>query len=112
KNLSDEKMIKDVSIYARKGEIVGIAGLVGAGKTELCKALFGAIPLKTGEIYLNGKKLSIQQPYMAVSQGLALVPEARRKEGVLIDEPVHTNLTLPSIKRFVKRGFIDFIKEY
>ena len=78
KNLSDEKMIKDVSIYARKGEIVGIAGLVGAGKTELCKALFGAIPLKTGEIYLNGKKLSIQQPYMAVSQGLALVPEERR----------------------------------
>lgn len=112
KNLSDEKMIKDVSIYARKGEIVGIAGLVGAGKTELCKALFGAIPLKTGEIYLNGKKLSIQQPYMAVSQGLALVPEERRKEGVLIDEPVHTNLTLPSIKSFVKRGFIDFIKEY
>ena len=57
KNLSDDRMVRDVSIYVRKGEIVGIAGLVGAGKTELCKAIFGAAPLKAGEIFLNGKKL-------------------------------------------------------
>ncbi len=101
KNLSEEyDRVRDVSFQVRAGEIVGITGLVGAGKTELCKTLFGAFPIKSGEVLLHGKPLKISSPHKAVKQGVALVPEERRKEGILVDEPVFVNLTLPSLDKF------------
>lgn len=112
KNLKDNKTLKGVSLDVKQGEIVGIAGLVGAGKTELCKALFGAEPITSGEILLNGKSLSLKDPNHAVREGIALVPEERRKEGVLVEESVMTNLTLPSLESFSKNSFIKFKKEY
>jgi len=112
KNVSDNKILKDVTINVRQGEIVGIAGLVGAGKTELCKALFGAESITTGEIILKGKSLFLKTPYHAVKEGIALVPEERRKEGVLVHESVMTNLTLPSLESFSNNSFIEFKKEY
>ncbi|WP_353107019.1 sugar ABC transporter ATP-binding protein [Acetoanaerobium noterae] len=112
KNLQDNKTLKGVNLDIRKGEIVGIAGLVGAGKTELCKALFGAEQITAGEITLNGKKLNLKTPYHAVSEGIALVPEERRKEGVLVEESVVTNLTLPSLENFSKNNFVQFKKEH
>ncbi len=100
--------VRDVSFTVRAGEIVGVTGLVGAGKTELCKTLFGAYPVKSGEILLHGKPLTINSPHAAVSQRVALVPEERRKEGVLVDEPVFVNLTLPSLSRFTRGpAFVD-----
>ncbi|MCT4595302.1 MAG: sugar ABC transporter ATP-binding protein [Anaeromicrobium sp.] len=112
KNLKDNKMLKGINLDVRKGEIVGIAGLVGAGKTELCKALFGAEPITSGEIILNGKNLSLKDPNHAVEEGIALVPEERRKEGILVEESVMTNLTLGSLESFSKNSFIQFKKEY
>ena len=104
--------VRNVSFTVRAGEIVGITGLVGAGKTELCKTLFGAYPMKSGEILLRGKPLHIKSPHAAVHQGMALVPEERRKEGVLVDEPVFVNLTLPSLDRFTKGpAFVDTLAE-
>ena len=100
--LSDADKVKNVSLHVRAGEIVGLAGLVGAGKTELCKTLFGHTPITTGEVILNGRRLSLKTPHHAVKSGLALVPEERRKEGVLVQESVTTNLTAASVGKFTK----------
>ena len=101
KDLSDEEgMVKDVSFYVRKGEIIGISGLVGAGKSELCKTIFGDRAKKAGKVILNGKELSIKSPTDAVKNKLGLVPEERRKEGVLIDESVYFNLSAADLSKF------------
>lgn len=106
--LSDTEKIKNISLHLRAGEIVGIAGLVGAGKTELCKTLFGHTSITKGEVVLNGRKLSLKTPHHAVNSGLALVPEERRKEGVLVQESVTTNLTAASVGKFSKiLSFVD-----
>ncbi|MBP2018953.1 simple sugar transport system ATP-binding protein [Symbiobacterium terraclitae] len=101
--------VTDVSLTVRSGEIVGVAGLVGAGKTELCKTIFGALPARSGEMVLRGKPLKVTSPFAAVKQGLALVPEERRKEGVLVEESVVTNLTAASLGNFC--GALDFINK-
>lgn len=103
--IRDEGKVGDVSLNVRKGEIVGIAGLVGAGKTELCRALFGVSETATGELRLNGAKLPFGNPHRAVRSGLALVPEERRREGVFVDESVTTNLTSASLFRYTIGGF-------
>ncbi len=103
KDLNEELgRVRDVSFSLRAGEIIGVTGLVGAGKTELCKTLFGALPIKSGEVILHGKPLKITSPHAAVKQGIALVPEERRKEGILVEEPVYVNLTLPSLDKFTR----------
>ena len=103
----EQGRVRDVSLTVRAGEIVGVTGLVGAGKTELCKTLFGAYPIRSGQVRLHGKPLKITSPHAAVNQGVTLVPEERRKEGILVDEPVYVNLTLPSLDTFT-RG-VDFV---
>jgi len=106
--LYDTGVIKDFNMHVKAGEIVGVAGLVGAGKTELCKALFGATKITTGEILINGNKVKIKNPNDAVRHGIALVPEERRKEGILVQESVATNLTASSLSKFAKVfSFVD-----
>lgn len=108
-NLSEkEGAVERINMYVRAGEIVGVAGLVGAGKTELCKTIFGALRINSGDILLNGKKINVKSPYKAVKQGIALVPEERRKEGVLVEEPVYINITAASLSNFC--GPFDFLK--
>ena len=109
KNLHDEGVVKGISMHVRAGEVLGVAGLVGAGKTELCKTLFGATRKTAGDIILKGKTLRIKNPHQAVKQGIALVPEERRKEGILVTEPVSSNLSSANLNRFTKVfGFLDF----
>ena len=98
--------VNDVSFYVRKGEIVGIAGLVGAGKSELCKTIFGAYEKTGGTITLNGKELKIKIPTDALKQGIALVPEERRKEGVLVGETVTFNLSAAALDKFCAGAFV------
>lgn len=107
-HLYDHEKLSDVSLHVRKGEIIGIAGLVGAGKTELCKTLFGEKKITSGEIKLHGKKLKMASPYQAVKQGIALVPEERRKEGILVEESVVTNLTAANLGAFTSA--LSFVK--
>lgn len=104
KSISDTDKVKNVELFIRKGEIVGLAGLVGAGKTELCRALFGASSTSTGDTYLQGRKLRVRSPHEAVKHGLALVPEERRREGVFVDESVSDNITASVLSRFTKWG--------
>lgn len=108
KNLSGaEGKVNDVSFYVRKGEIVGIAGLVGAGKSELCKTLFGGYKKTGGTITVNGKELKIKNPSDAVKNRMALVPEERRKEGVLVEENVTFNLSAACLGKFCTASFIN-----
>ena len=99
--------VDDVSLHIRKGEIVGIAGLVGAGKSELCKTIFGAYKKTGGTITLNGRELKIKTPSDAVRQGIALVPEERRKEGVLVNETVAFNLSAANLADFCTASFVN-----
>lgn len=107
-NLSDtEGKVNDVSIHVKAGEIVGIAGLVGAGKSELCKTIFGAYKKAGGKVILNGKEMKIKTPSDAVKGGIALVPEERRKEGVLVDETVAFNLSAAALSQFCTASFVN-----
>ncbi len=104
---TSEGEVKDISLYVRSGEIVGIAGLVGAGKSELCKTLFGDYKITNGEIRIQNRKLRLKSPGSAVRNGLALVPEERRKEGILIQEPIYANLSVAKLSRCCNRlGFL------
>ncbi|XKE23256.1 sugar ABC transporter ATP-binding protein [Yersinia wautersii] len=98
--LHDQYKLRDISLTLHQGEILGIAGLAGAGKTELCKALFGDTPstLERGE--LSGKAWRPRSPDRSVAQGLALVPEERRKEGIFIDEGIPMNLSVAADDSF------------
>lgn len=108
KDLYDvDGMVNGIDLHVRKGEIVGIAGLVGAGKTELCKTIFGANKKKSGKIILNGKELHINDPSEAVNEGIALVPEERRKEGVLVNEDVAFNLSAANLDQFCIASFMN-----
>lgn len=99
--------VNDVSFHVRKGEIVGIAGLVGAGKSELCKTIFGAYPKTSGTITFKGRQLKISNPTHAVKHRIALVPEERRKEGVLVNETVAFNLSAACLGNFCSMSFIN-----
>ena len=99
--------VNDVSIYARKGEIVGIAGLVGAGKSELCKTIFGAYEKTGGTMILGGRELTVKNPSQALKNRIALVPEERRKEGVLVGETVAFNISAASLDNFCTASFIN-----
>jgi len=105
KNLSTD-ILKDINISAYKGEILGLAGLVGAGRTEIARALFGADPIISGEFILNNKQLKIRSCRDAIKQGIGLIPEDRKKEGVLLGMNIHENTTFANMKKISKYGVI------
>jgi ribose transport system ATP-binding protein len=99
-NLSAGRAVKNVSFEVREGEVLGISGLVGSGRTETMRAIFGADPLDSGRIYLNGKQIRIKSPMRAMQQGIAMLPEDRKAHGVLLKMPIRTNITLTRMKAF------------
>lgn len=110
-NLSYKRKVNNVSFSLHEGEILGIAGLVGAGKTELSKIIFGAEPKSSGTIYYKNQKINIKSPSEAVSKKIALIPEERRKEGIMIDSDVTCNITIASLGDFSKMTFVNVSKE-
>jgi rhamnose transport system ATP-binding protein len=99
--------LRDVSFTVRRGEILGFAGLVGSGRTELAETLFGLSPADTGEILLRGMPLTIASPRDAIAAGLAYVPEDRRRHGVVLEMSIAHNTTLASLAAIAKHGLID-----
>ncbi|MCP5538544.1 MAG: sugar ABC transporter ATP-binding protein [Akkermansiaceae bacterium] len=95
----------------RAGEIVGLAGLVGAGRTEAVRTIFGATPALGGEIRIGGETRAIRTPREAIQAGLALAPEDRKQQGLILDMAVRENLSLASLRRDQRRGFLDLKKE-
>ncbi|WP_026694161.1 sugar ABC transporter ATP-binding protein [Peribacillus kribbensis] len=106
RNLSAEH-VQDINLKIQPGEIVGIAGLMGSGRTELLRNLFGIDPIKSGDIYINGQKHSIKNPKNAIEAGLALIPEDRRMQGLVLEHSVKDNMTLPILSKVKKGAFID-----
>ena len=100
--------VKSVSLDVRAGEIVGMAGLVGAGRTELARILFGITPADAGEIFLNGQRIVIHSPQAAVAHGIAYVPEDRRRHGVILEMPVAHNLTMAIHRRIFPGTWLRF----
>jgi len=100
-----------VSFTVRAGEIVGLAGLVGAGRTEVLLSLFGVTPAQGGTIRVGGKEVSPASPQEAIEAGLALVPEDRKQQGVVLGLPVRENLSLASLRRDQRMGFLNEARE-
>lgn len=112
-NISRGEAVRDVSFKLHKGEILGFAGLMGAGRTEVMRILFGADGKDSAEIIIKGKKVQINSPSESLKEGLALVPEDRKEEGLVLDLPVNFNTTLGNINGVCKHNFfIDHRKEY
>jgi ribose transport system ATP-binding protein len=108
KELSRGVKVKNVSFSVRKGEVFGIAGLVGAGRSELVRLIFGADKKDAGEIYLNGKKIDIKSPSDAIRQGIFLVPEDRKLQGLVLQQDIEWNIVLPLIYKLQKiLGYVD-----
>ena len=110
KHLNAGKEVKDVSFTLRKGEILGLAGLMGAGRTEVARALYGADPRQTGEILLNGKKVKIKTPEQAVKHGICYLSEDRKRYGLMLDKSVSENTTISSVDDFITAGLISDAK--
>lgn len=108
KSISKRGNYEDISFTLRKGEVLGITGLVGAGRTETVRALFGLNPPDSGEIFLEGKKISPKSPAEAQKLGIAYVPESRRTEGLVLQQDAESNITLSILRKFVRRGLISF----
>ncbi|MCY9762012.1 sugar ABC transporter ATP-binding protein [Paenibacillus alvei] len=98
---------EDVSFKVRQGEIVGFSGLMGSGRTEIMRALFGLDRLDQGEVRMFGKKVVIRKPVDAVNHGIGFITEDRKDEGLVLDFSVRENMVLPSISGFTKKGLIS-----
>ena len=100
--------VKSVTLDVRAGEIVGLAGLVGAGRTELARVLFGITPADSGEMLLNGLRVAIRSPREAVAHGIAYVPEDRRRHGVILEMPIAHNMTMAIHRRLFPGSWLRF----
>ncbi|HHW47686.1 MAG TPA: sugar ABC transporter ATP-binding protein [Clostridiaceae bacterium] len=111
KNLSTKDFLKDISFTLRKGEILGFAGLVGAGRSEVMRAIFGIDKKETGEIFIHGKKVNIESTEDALKHGIGFIPEDRKEQGLVLGMNVRENITLAALKALSKFNFIDNKKE-
>ncbi|WP_277713983.1 sugar ABC transporter ATP-binding protein [Bacillus atrophaeus] len=111
RDASKKGSFEHVSFHVRSGEIVGVSGLMGAGRTEIMRALFGIDRLDSGEIWLAGKKTNIKNPNDAVKKGLGFITENRKDEGLLLDTSIRENIALPSLTSFSPKGVIDQKRE-
>ena len=109
--LTTPEQYYDINIKVRRGEIVGMAGLVGAGRSETASAIFGAAPAMSGTVKVNGKKVNIKSVSDALDMGIAMVPEDRARTGLVLPMQISTNMTFAILKKISKAGFVDTKKE-
>jgi ribose transport system ATP-binding protein len=110
-NLSVAGTLQDISFSLRAGEIVGMGGLMGAGRTELCRAIFGLDPVDKGSIYVDGKPVTLRNPGDGVKAGIALIPEDRGRTGLATGLPIGYNVTIASLGRVSSGGFLNHATE-
>ena len=102
---------RDINLNVRKGEILGVAGLVGAGRTELAKVIYGAAKLEQGRIFLKGQEIFLRSPKDALKNGIGLIPENRKEEGCFLEMPVAWNISFASIRNLSKKFVVNRQKE-
>ncbi|MFE4140439.1 sugar ABC transporter ATP-binding protein [Peribacillus sp. YIM B13472] len=107
-NLSTKEKLKNVSLTVHAGEVVGLAGLVGSGRTEIARALFGVDKLESGEFTLDGKSIQTKSPSDAVAKGIGLVPESRKEDGLVLPMSIRKNITMTQTKSITK--FVNVIQ--
>ncbi len=107
KNLTCKDVFSDINFAVRKGEVLAVAGLMGAGRTEVAQAIFGTRTKSSGEIFINGKKTSIKHPIQAMKNGIAFVTEDRKTEGLVLDFSIKENMFLTSLDQVSKAGIIQ-----
>ncbi len=110
-NISTDTVLEQVSLDLRQGEIVGLAGMVGSGRTELARALFGADPLTSGSIKINGENAYLKNPFEAIKKKISLVPEDRKEQGLFTELPIRNNITMPILRKISQWGFLSRSKE-
>jgi rhamnose transport system ATP-binding protein len=106
-DISKEGYFKNVSFNVRRGEILALTGLVGAGRTEVCQNIYGIMTPDSGEIRLEGKKVNIKSPIDALKLGIGLLPENRQTEGLINELPIYQNVSSATLKQFTKHGKLD-----
>ena len=110
RGLNQKDVLHDINLKVKKGEILGITGLMGAGRTELARAIFGADPIDAGEIFIEGKKVKIKNVSNAINEGIALLTEDRKTQGMLLGLSINENTIIPSLGcRAVKKNFMKAI---
>ena len=107
-----DNKVKNVSLTVRKGEILGIGGLVGAGRSELVEGIFGMHPLSSGEIYVKGKKVNVSSPQDIIKEGVALITEDRKVTGLNLSGTVNDNIAMVAIKKLLTNGLYNKSKAY
>ena len=107
KNLSTKNFLKDISFNVRSGEIVGFAGLVGAGRSEVMRAVFGIDPRESGEISIHGQKVEIKSTMDALKAGMGFVPEDRKEQGLILKQTIRVNTSLAALQSVAKGWFIS-----
>jgi len=105
--LSRTGFFRDVSFSVRKGEIVALTGLVGAGRTEVCEAIYGITSSDSGSIFIKGEKHSSLKPAEAIAEGIGFLPEDRLKQGLVLRWEIAKNISLPALSKFLRRGMVD-----
>ncbi|GMQ61723.1 sugar ABC transporter ATP-binding protein [Vallitalea maricola] len=111
KNLNRGNMVQNVSFNVKKGEVVGFSGLVGAGRTETMRVIYGADKRKEGIVLYNEREVEFKSPYDAVKNKIGLLPEDRKQQGVLVEMPISQNVTLTSLKKITTSGIINHKKD-
>ncbi len=106
RNVGRAGIVEDISFSVRRGEIVGLAGLVGSGRTEVARAIFGADPVDAGEIYVEGRRMPARGPRGASAQGVVMVPESRKDQGLFMIRPIRENLTISTLGKVATLGVV------
>jgi ribose transport system ATP-binding protein len=104
--VSAKTHVRDISFDVHRGEVLGVAGLVGSGRTELLRLLAGVDPIASGTLKIDGKPLSLKNPRSAIAAGIGLLPEERKREGIIPIRPVSINMALPSLAKFSQGGIV------
>ncbi|MDD3930070.1 MAG: sugar ABC transporter ATP-binding protein [Sphaerochaeta sp.] len=112
KNLSAGKLLKEVSFHLNSGEILGFAGLVGAGRSEVMRCIFGIDPFEKGQILLDGEEVTISNPEEAMKKGIALVPESRKREALFLAQSVKYNITIKALGEFIRGIHVNNAREH
>ena len=110
-DLTRKGAFENISFKLHAGEVLGLAGLVGSGRTDLCKAIFGATTHDSGRIYVEGRPAHIRSPRDALAQGIAYLSKDRHTEGLILCQPIGKNITLPILHRFTSRGILNLGQE-